>query len=223
MKKATYILIMLACVACTRDAKYDVAELRLTESVSVLTPSTVQLSLDFDASSKPLIDSVEVRYASEDAPEDIRSAYLTKDAEFTIVLTGFIPDKQYNTSYWITPSYLQQKEYTSSFVAHCNALPEAKTEIADYLTPVSARIHGSVAKGVSEYIISEYGFYYSLLQTGEYERHQVKCGESSEGCSFSTTINTLRAGATYYYYAYATNCNGTTYGDTLTFTLPSTY
>lgn len=223
MKKATYILIMLACVACTRDAKYEVAELRLAESVSILTPTTVQLSLDFDASSKPLIDSVEVRYASEDTPEDIHSVYLTKDAEFTIVLSGFTPDKQYTVSYWIRPSYLQQKEYKSSFVTHCNALPETTTGMADHLTPVSAKLHGSVAKGVSEYMISEYGFYYSLLQTGEYERHQVKCGENTEGCTFSADINTLRAGATYYYYAYSVNVNGIAYGDTLSFTLPKTY
>lgn len=223
MKRAIYLLMILACAACTRDAKYEVAELRLTESVSVLTPTAVQLSLDFDAVSKTMIDSVEMRYTPEDNPDEIHSAQLTRDANFTIVLSGLTTDKQYNISYWITPSFLQQKEYNSSFVTHCTALPNATTGQADNLTPVSAKLHGSVTKGVSEYMISEYGFYYSLLKTGEYERHQVKCGENTDGCSFAADINTLRAGATYYYYVYAVNVNGIAYGDTLSFTLPKTY
>ena len=224
MRKKLFILAAaFICFACTKDAKYEVAELHLVETISVLNPSTVQMSLDFDASSKPLVESVEVCYSPENNPEDSKSAQIGRDAGFTIVIENFIPEQRYSVSYKITPSYLQQKDYISSFVTHCNALPESNTGIADNLTPVSAKLHGSVAKGTSGYIINEYGFYYSLLQTGEYERHQVKCGENSDGCSYSADINTLRAGATYYYYTYATNVNGITYGDTLTFTLPKTY
>lgn len=223
MKRAIYILIIFACTACTRDAKYEPTELRIKEYISVLTSTTVQIHLDFDPSSAPLIDSVEIRYYLEKSPEDIHSVQLTKDANYTTVLYGFIPDQQYNISYWISPSYLQQKEYLSSFVTHCEALPEVVTGDVSQLTPVSAKLQGSVAKGVSGYLITEYGFFYSLLKTGDYERHQLKCGENTDGCSFSAQINSLRAGATYYYYAYAINTNGIAYGDTLTFTLPQNY
>ena len=224
MKKGYVILIIaLVCMACTQDAKWEPAEFQMAETISVLAPRLVQISVDFNASIKPLVESVDVRCAPENDPTNILLFQLTKEAGFTFVQSDFIPEQQYTISYRIHPSYLQQREYTSSFVTHCNALPEVVTSEADELTPVSALLHGSVAKGVSGYAITEYGFYYSLLPTGDYERHQVKCGENSEGGAYSAAINTLRAGATYYYYAYATNMNGIVYGDTLTFTLPRTY
>lgn len=224
MKKEYVILIIaLVCMACTQDAKWEPAEFQMKETISVLAPRLVQISVDFDASIKPMIESVDVRCTPENDPTNILSFQLTKEANFSFVQSGFIPEQQYTISYTIHPSYLQQREYTSSFVTHCNALPEVVTYGADELTPVSALLHGSVAKGVSDYAITEYGFYYSLLPTGDYERHQVKCGENSEGGVYSAMINTLRAGATYYYYAYATNMNGIVYGDTLSFTLPRTY
>lgn len=224
MKKGYVILIIaLVCMACTQDAKWEPAEFQMAEIISVLTPNTVQVSLEFDSSVEPMIESVEVCCTPENDPTNILLFQLTKEADFTIIQSDFIPEQQYTISYTINPSYLQQREYTSSFITHCEALPEVVTCEADELTPVSALLHGSVAKGVSGYAITEYGFYYSLLPTGDYERHQVKCGENSEGRMYSASINTLRAGATYYYYAYATNMNGIVYGDTLTFTLPRTY
>lgn len=224
MKKILIILITtLVCIGCTADAEWNVAELQIKESISVLTPSIVQISLDFDNAVKPMIESVGVQCTPENDPTNVISIQLTKEMGFTFVQTNFIPEQRYNITYLINPSYLQQREYISSFVTHCNALPKVVTSNADNLTPVTANLHGTVEKGVSGYTITEYGFYYSLLPTGEYERHKVMCGKNSDGCSYSATIDTLRAGATYYYYAYATNCNGITYGDTLTFTLPKTY
>ena len=224
MKKIYFTLIIIfACIACTRDAEWTAEELYVEEIISVLTPSTVQITLDFAAAVKPMIESVAVSCAPEDNATNTKSFLLNKENNFTVVVTDFIPEQRYNVAYTITPSYLQQKEFVSSFVTHCNALPEVVTGIADELTPVSAKLHGSVEKGMSGYTIEEFGFYYSLLPNGEYERHQVKCGENSNGEAFSATINTLRAGATYYYYPYSTNVNGISYGDTLSFTLPRTY
>lgn len=210
-------------MACTQDARWKSAEFQIKETITVLTPNMVQISLDFDDAVKQMIEGVEVHCTPENDPANVISIQLTKELGFTFVQTDFISEQRYNVTYLITPSYLQQREYISSFVTHCNALPKVVTGIADDLTPVTANLHGIVEKGVSGYTITEYGFYYSLLPTGEYERHKVMCGKNSDGCSYSAPIDTLRAGATYYYYAYATNCNGIIYGDTLTFTLPKTY
>lgn len=224
MKKILIILITtLFSIGCTQDTEWNAAELQIKESISVLSPSMVQISLDFDIAVKQMIESVEVQCTPENYPTNVISIQLTKEMDFTCVQTDFIPEQRYNVTYLINPSYLQQKEYISSFVTHCNALPKVVTNNADNLTPVTANLHGLVEKGVSGYTITEYGFYYSLLPTGEYERHKVMCGKNSDGSSYSATIDTLRAGATYYYYAYATNCNGIIYGDTLSFTLPKTY
>ena len=224
MKKGyIQLIISLVCMACTQDAKWEHLELQMQETISVLTPSIVRITLDFDTMVKPMIESVEIYFAPEDTLAESKYVKLTNADDFTTILSDFVPEHRYNISYWITPSYLQQKNYISSFITHCNALPEVITGLEDELTPVSAKLRGSVEKGMSGYPITEYGFYYSLLKTGEYERHKVKCGDNSEGCTFEATINTLRAGATYYYYAYATNINGIIYGDTLSFTLPRTY
>lgn len=224
MKKGYIILIiLLACISCTQDAKWEVAEFYMAETISILTPTTAQVTLHVDTLAKPMVEAIEMNYAPESDRINSKTVLLTNETNFTVVLADLITDQQYYVSYNVIPSYLQQKEYTSSFVAHCNALPEVVTGVADNLTPTSAQLNGIVRKGISDYTITEYGFYYSLLQTGEYERHKVQCGENSDGCSFNAKIDTLRAGATYYYYAYATNCNGIVYGDTLTFTLPKTY
>ena len=222
MKKTCFTLIVvLAFFSCNRDPQWESSEWSYEEQIEVLTPTSVLLTLRFDDNIKPLITGVNVRYRNNTFSSQI--VEMQKNNEFTAFIGNLEREKEYHIEYLIEPEYLRQRKYESSFVAHCDALPIAKTGKADELTPVSAMIYGKVETGVSEYKIDGYGFYYSLLQTGEYERHQVRCGGNSTGADFKAQLSLLRAGATYYYYAYATNANGTAYGDTLSFTLPTNY
>ena len=66
MKKTLIILITtLVCIGCTPDAEWNASELQIKESISVLTPSIVQITLDFDDTVKPMIESVEVQSLSK--------------------------------------------------------------------------------------------------------------------------------------------------------------
>jgi hypothetical protein len=95
--------------------------------------------------------------------------------------------------------------------------PSVETLAATEISLTSAKINALITNdGGAE--IAASGFYYGHSQDSlEYE-----VVSSSMSTSFSAVINSLEVGATYYYKAYATNIEGTAYGEILSFTTDST-
>lgn len=94
--------------------------------------------------------------------------------------------------------------------------PSVETLAATEISLTSAKINALITNdGGAE--ITASGFYYGHSPDSlEYE-----VVSSSMSTSFSAVINSLEVGATYYYKAYATNIEGTTYGEILSFTTDS--
>lgn len=93
--------------------------------------------------------------------------------------------------------------------------PSVKTIYPDEVTTNSAIIKGEIeANGGAS--ISERGFYWGT-QTDVHTNGTRLPIEGTEA-SFSSTLQELQPGATYYYVAFATNSVGTAYGDEFSFT-----
>ena len=94
--------------------------------------------------------------------------------------------------------------------------PSVETLAATEISLTSAKINALITNdGGAE--IAASGFYYGHSPDSlEYE-----VVSSSMSTSFSAVINSLEVGATYYYKAYATNIEGTAYGEILSFTTDS--
>lgn len=94
--------------------------------------------------------------------------------------------------------------------------PSVETLAATEISLTSAKINALITNdGGAE--ITASGFYYGHSPDSlEYE-----VVSSSMSTSFSAVINSLEVDATYYYKAYATNIEGTTYGEILSFTTDS--
>ena len=98
--------------------------------------------------------------------------------------------------------------------------PTISTVSSSSITPFQATVEGDIDSDGRENI-TERGFVFSSTVTnpeiGNADVDQVIDSSTDLG-NFSKILSGLISGTTYYYRAYATNLNGTAYGDVLTFT-----
>lgn len=217
MKRIIYILTILAFLSCEKDAQWQHKTVEVQENI-VTTQSTAEISITFTPECAKIINSATIEYSTSSnfANPFQAQMILYKGGKASIVLKNLKNEQTYFVRYIFKPEYMQlPNDYVSSFVTHNYSLPLVKTLTATNITTTSATLEGNASKNES-YDIQKRGFYYSLLKNSNYK--EISCG-SGDGY-FQTEIQQLRAGATYYYFAFATNSNGTTYGDTLSFNLP---
>ena len=104
-------------------------------------------------------------------------------------------------------------------------VPEVNSLVATYITSSSATLGATITVSGCSEMVTERGFYYSTTNgfangTGT---RIAESGSFGTG-AFTLNISGLSSATTYYYKAYATNSNGTTYSAQETFNnIPKTY
>lgn len=224
--KTRYLIYSIAIIglmtACTADPKWSPQVLTYSETI-VAGWTSANIVLLPDSQSAKLVKGVRVRFSTSADLSDALSIAATprEDGYWQCDLTNLKDSCQYYISYRFIPDYLQPAEHTSSFSTTPLPAPDVKTKAATAIAASMATLSGSATTIAGSDPITERGFYYSLLREGKLGREQVVCG-SGEG-DFSADISALRANATYYYVAYAVNCHGVAYGDTLQFNTLNPY
>lgn len=94
-----------------------------------------------------------------------------------------------------------------------NQRPRTRTLAANNIELTSATIKGEIVSD-GGFEVTDFGF---VLGATEDLSDGVEVGANMDGQFFTADLEALIAGTTYYYQSYATNQNGTAYGDTLNF------
>ena len=147
------------------------------------------------------------------------SAKLYSDNEFVLgdnmQYVGYATiDGNFVESRTITQALYISQEVILQFTYY--SILQVETLAATEVTRVSAKLNGLISyDGSLE--ITDRGFYYGL--TPDALDNQVE--SSSTEMNFSATIDSLDINTTYYYKAYATNSDGTYYGNVMSFTTAS--
>lgn len=217
-----YLLLVSILTACEADPKWEQQVLTYTDSFAS-SWNTTDVCLIVDEQSNALTQRIEIGYSLNEDFSGERFASMTRNeqGQWIARLTELKDSSTYYVHYHFTPSYLQPEVRASSFQTKPYPKPIVHTYNATAISATTAVLIGKAELGESNDSILERGFYYSLLREGDYERYQVKCGSGSG--TFYVTIAALRANATYYFVAYATNEHGVAYGDTLQFNTLNPY
>lgn len=221
--KLAYIIIIIGLFAnCTNDPSWGDCAQMIEYQEEILTKQhSANLTVTFEGDIADAISEVVLEFSKEESFSNAQLTpmnYLNRQA--TIEINNLDSDATYYVRYLVEPEYLQPVR-TSSFQTIYYKLPTATTISATDITPVSAKLSGSADKSDSYEIIDK-GIIYTLVLNDSTWNNRLSC-QSVDNVVFTALAENLRAGATYYFFAYATNRIGTAYGDTLTFTTPKTY
>jgi len=135
---------------------------------------------------------------------------------YNSTLTGLLP----NTSYYVR-AYATNSEGTSygeqvQIKTASPMPPTVSTGVVSGITMSGALVGGTVTDlGTSS--ITQYGHCWSLTQTPTISNLKSQLGGETTIGDYSSTLTGLEAGKTYYVRAYATNSDGTSYGDQVQF------
>ena len=221
MKQYLIFIMAFVLVACEKDAKWGHEDYDTSETIVTLRHGAY-IALEWTENCRDLVREVVVEYSLNQTFDTVQSKLMNFNGSvWETAISNLEESQTYYMRYVVSPVYLTPKQSTSSFVTENHSTPNVITYPATNITATSAQLYGSVTLSYDNYEITERGFYYSLAPESDFERKQFLCG-SGEGY-FNLAINTLRANATYYFWAYAVNINGITYGDTLTFNTLNPY
>jgi uncharacterized protein (TIGR02145 family) len=194
------------------------------KSPSVTTISTINISHNSATSGGNVTDEGDGAVNSrgivwgKDDPTIEKNEGLTSGGNGTGIFTGEISNLQPYTDYQVKA--FATNKYGTSYgeVQKFKTLPAFASVItinATEITDSSAKVGGNISDngGVD---VSERGVYYDIINVPEVSGMKVVSGSGSG--LFSTTVNGLSGGTTYYVRAYAINLKGRTLGDVMTFT-----
>jgi hypothetical protein len=107
-------------------------------------------------------------------------------------------------------------------IAMSNQKPQVSTLPADNITETAVTLHGNIdSRGIPSY--TEKGFCYSATFQNPTISEDKKVVSGTGVGAFSANLSGLTTGTTYYVRAYATNSEGTAYGQSISFKPESPY
>ena len=144
--------------------------------------------------------------------------------EFKGLISGLDTSTKYFVRAYATNargiSYGVNKDFTTT-----NGLPVVSTVSSESVNGNSAVINGKIDDKVESALIS-YGFAYAESPNPTIDQFKLEVGTDGDG-EYNAKITDLKPSTKYYVKAYATNGNGTSYGDQIDFTttdgLPKVY
>jgi uncharacterized protein (TIGR02145 family) len=139
----------------------------------------------------------------------------TGTGSFTANLTGLTPSTTYYARAYVTTGVGTAYGEEISFTTGALAVPTVTTSAATSVTRNSAYVQGSVTADGGASVTTR-GICYSTSPNPT-TSNSIKTNGSGTG-NFNTYLSGLTAGTTYYARAYATNSQGTAYGEQVTFT-----
>ena len=220
--KFAYILITIGLFAsCTNDPNWGECAQTVDFQEEIVTKqNSVCITVTFLGDIADAINQVKIAFSQDSTLSDAKIFNMSySNRQATVSLSILESEATYYVRYILSPEHLRTTR-TSSFQAINRDLPSVETLPAYNLTPTSATLPGKADENGS-YAITDKGVIYTLVLNDPTWHNRVSC--QSQEQSFYAEAENLRAGATYYFFAYATNRNGTAYGDTLSFTTPKTY
>lgn len=99
--------------------------------------------------------------------------------------------------------------------------PVVTTQAASSVTATTADGNGTVVSDRIDSVVTARGFVYSLTNSVPNIINDTVVSVGSGLGAFTTTISSLSSTTLYYIRAYATNADGTSYGEVVTFTTSS--
>lgn len=148
----------------------------------------------------------------------------SKTGDFQSNISGLKPSTKYNIRAYISTIYLNNNSPTisdtkygevKSFTTPPLSKPTVATAVVSSITPTTATCGGNVTdEGVAT--VTSLGVCYSTSHNPTTADSLTSTGTGTG--SFTSSITALTANTTYYVRAYATNCDGTAYGDQINFT-----
>ena len=207
-------------------------ELRITSSAR--TAINYGVSASVSPNQRDFIKEVGSLFSSSNTEPEIGGANVTKRVQISRTESDDVQSESYssvqenlnpNTTYYFR-SYVISKAGTAySEVINATTLataPTASTEAASNITSTTATLNGDITSdGGAE--ITERGFVYAIsnadLTIGTTGVTNVTVSGTTG--TFNSAITSLTAGTKYYYKAYASNSEGTAYGDVQSFTTVS--
>jgi len=163
----------------------------------------VSYGIAYGKSSSPTIETGKIEVGKEDVES----------------FTAEIADLDISTKYYVRAyatnargtSYGENKNFTTS-----NGLPGVTTVSSQGVNGSTATINGKVDDNGGS-VTTSYGFAYSETANPTIDGFKLEVGKEFEG-SYSGKLTALNSSTKYYVKAYATNANGTSYGEEISFT-----
>jgi hypothetical protein len=149
-------------------------------------------------------------------PNTLDAGTAINNGAFTETLSSLTAGTTYYFEAYATNSYGTADGSVLSFTAGAQTLtPIVQTEAASSVTDTSAILNGDVTSN-NGYTVTDYGFLWGTSDSSLTNKLDV--GDTNQSGAFTDTLNSLTAGTTYYFEAYANNSYGTADGSVLSFT-----
>lgn len=214
------MLIMALClclVACERNEEVVVCTVHIEgENVVAQYPiATVTCMLQSDATIEEV--TLQLSQTQDFAQFTSHTMTLQEDGSYSAQLTSLTEDILYYIRYEVS------NRYTSLCVTQLTTLivtakPELITTEAENVSMFSAMVGGNVLKD-NGYDVTERGICYSTTENPTINETKLERGKGIG--TFTCELTDLLPSTVYYARAYATNANGTAYGQQVTFTTKS--
>ena len=220
----SFFLVLSACLififsSCEKIKLKKVAKLD-TGTVSDITSNSAEITgVVIDAGEKGFIQRHGHLWSASENPQtsplnqtDLRQRNTT--GSFTSILSGLAP----STKYYVQSYATDGKNTIYGDIINFTTLSSSLTVLTDSVYSVtinSARCSGTIIDD-GGYAVTARGFCWDTNQYPTTENHKVTVGTGTG--SFTGTLSDLSANTTYYVRAYATNSQGTVYGDQINFT-----
>lgn len=215
-----YVLLTaltLCFVACERNEEVAVATLTITsETVETSYPTaTITCALLTDAT----VEAVTVQLSQTPDFEQYQSQAMTlqEDGTYSTLFTDLPEEVLYYIRYEVS------NRYTSAYVTQLKTLfltskPEVITSEPEHISMFSAIVGGEVIKD-NGFAITTRGVCYSTEENPTVDDTKVE--RSPNIGQFNCELTNLQSNTVYYVRAFASNANGTAYGQQVTFTTKS--
>ena len=219
MKKIIYGLLGIVTLFAACDRDRELVDKRLEVENEQLIPSYYSISVECNFATKATIQEAYVLYSTLDYDDvsqyDRKQLLVDSNGRYVAVIDQLRENTVYHICYETKNSYSSCCTKSSSVKTLASTVAGVTTDSVSNIETTSATIWGGVSYDGGK-PITERGIVYATFQNPKISGNKITCGEGIG--SFSTKLNEMRKGTTYYVRAYAINSNGTAYGEQLSFT-----
>ncbi len=214
------MLAMLLALPACNDPKVEDAKPEVTTTQALnITATTADLSGEVVADNGASVVERGFVYSTTANPT-IEEATKVKSGQgvgkYSITVGELEPNTTYHFKAYATNSQGTSYGEELTFATTEVQLPEVTTTEALNITETTAELWGEVVDD-NGYRVIERGFVYSTSENPTIEEATKVTSERGLG-EYSFVVRELQSNTTYYFKAYATNSQGTSYGEELTFT-----
>lgn len=223
--KNKHILIMLLAtallfgfIACHKDAQIEPKTPKVTEPDVSFTATTADFGWTVSFPGKVSSVVKVSRHADMSDATSYGDATPTTNKDFHVEITGLSPETQYYYCFEIWNPNLNHRSEVKSFTTLTATKPSVTTYTATDISWTTATVGGNVTDEGND-VVLERGVCWGTSHNPDTGSDFSHLAASSAGTGeYSCTLTGLAPGTKYYVRAYATNSQGTSYGDEKDFT-----